>query len=798
MRDERSMFAPGLPPVAPPSPDLPAAETARDLVPASKPGLAPRRRSVRIAGTSFPAAVLRALEQERERGVLFLLMPLLSGSGAAAYYALSFEPDLSALLAGLAAMAVLYRLASARDALRLVLAGMALTIGGMTVAKLEVLRGPAEIAGSAVSTRLAGRIVEAEPLASGRVRLVIATTGSARPRLSHLPATVRITAPARVATARAGDRFSGRVRLLPPPGPVRPGGYDYSFESYFDGYGATGFVLGTPRIQTAGEGIGLAERVERLRHALAERIRQRIGGQEGVIAAALVTGFKGEIDPAAAEDLRLSGLAHILSISGLHMALVAGTMAGGLRALFAVFPVFSARHPVRKFSAWAALLAVTAYLLVSGGAIATRRSYVMLAVMLLALSLDRAALTMRNIAIAALLILCWSPHEIAGPGFQMSFAATAALVAAYNTLQQARGGRRHRLSGGMAGRFAGAVSGLLFTSLVAGSATGLYAAYHFQRFAPLGTVANLLAMPVVSLLVMPSALVAHLLIPFGLDGPVFRLMGVGVHAVMSIAHGIATWSGDGETGTVPRSAMILASLGLAAATILTTRLRLLSVPLAVAALVLLRAGDLPDGWISEDGKTIAVRTESGALAFNRKRISGFLKENWGRAAGTQEITRAATVPAKTFLRALARLDDAGAGRFACTRRSCFIRTADTMIVQTDDRAIAERACGRAALVVYRRATDRPACPEASPTRLLTLRDLAIRGAASFRLPSPGATDVILRHAVSKPYRPWHQYRTWSRAARGLKTRSPTKRVKGKPARKTQGQAPVWKRYKLDH
>lgn len=721
------------------------------------------------------ATVLRGMRHdlalEIDRGLLFLGLPLGFGSGAALYFALAVEPDLSALVSGACVLSLLVWLARDRARLKLILAAALTVICGMTAAKLETGRGAAVTLGSAVTTTLTGRVVMAERLAGGRMRLIVETATSQGPRLRYLPETIRITTRAPARMPLAGDGVRARVRLMPPPGPVRPGGYDFSFESHFDGIGAIGFVFGTPEFTSQDGWPGLQARLERMRHALAERIRWRIPGQNGEIAAALVTGYKGSISESNTEALRTSGLAHILAISGLHMALVAGTVAGGLRAVMAAFPGFAARHPVRKHAALAALLAVTGYLLISGGAVATRRSHVMLAVMLLALHADRMALTMRNIAIAALVILAWNPHEIIGPGFQMSFAATAALVAAYGAVQQRRLSRQAGRLQGPAGWPLRVVAALLFTSLIAGAATGLYGAFHFQRYAPLGPVANLLAMPVVSLVVMPSALIAHLMMIFDLDGPFFRLMGEGIGIVLHIARAVSERTGADGTGTLPQSTLILATIGLVLLTVLTTRLRLLAIPFFLAAILACKGASVPDGWMADDGKTLALRTPDGALAFSRNRVSGFIRENWSRAAKADTVRLARQGAGPSLLPLLASTPTGAGDGFVCDGQLCLAAAPRGWIVQTGDPDVVRKACATARLILYSKAAGAPRCTGRRAAVIVTYRDLALAGSAAFRLNDKGR-GVAVDFAVPGPYRPWHRYRQWSRQARGLEEWKP--------------------------
>src|SRR5258706_541206 len=210
-------------------------------------------------------------------------------------------------------------------------------------------------------------------------------------------------------------------------------------------------------------------------------------------------------------------------MSGYHMALVAGVVFFIVRAVLALFPALALRHPIKKWAAMPALAAATFYLVLSGAEVATQRSYIMTAVVLIGVMADRATLTMRTIAVAALAVMLIVPEAVIHPSFQMSFAATLALIATYErgipwiaTAPATPLGARIALWG------AREITVLAIASLVAGLATTPYAAYHFHRMAPYGVIANLLAMPIISALSMPAGLLALVAMPFGFDAPLWR------------------------------------------------------------------------------------------------------------------------------------------------------------------------------------------------------------------------------------------------------------------------------------
>ena len=264
--------------------------------------------------------------------------------------------------------------------------------------------------------------------------------------------------------------------------------------------------------------------ISSMRDAIDARIRAVLAGDTRAIASALLTGKRDAISAPVNEAMFISGLGHVLSISGYHMAVVAGVVFFALRGLFALVPALAIGYPIKKWAALAALSAATFYLLLSGAEVATQRSFMMTAVVLIAVMVDRQALTFRTLAVAAFVVLLLAPEAVVHPSFLMSFAATLALVAIYHrglpwTIAGADTslGARVALWGGRE------IVALILASLVAGLATTIYAAYHFHRVAPYGTLANLLAMPVVSAWVMPAGLLGLVAIPFGFDAPLWRL-----------------------------------------------------------------------------------------------------------------------------------------------------------------------------------------------------------------------------------------------------------------------------------
>ncbi len=771
---------------------------------ADSPNLTWRALLARFTETARRAggAAVTANRLEVERGTPFLLVPVLLAAGAFVYFRLPYEPGGIMLATGAiaVAMAGCALVLPLPTILRYAVLAVLLFLLGAFAARIETWRMSTTMLGGEVATRLTGRVVGMEGLANGRMRLILDVVATERPKLRYQPQRVRATLRKPLSELRAGAIVSGLVRLRPPSGPVRPDSYDFSFESYFDGIGASGFFMGEPKVlaqPAPGMATGVAATVENARNAIAARIRERIGGPEGEIAAALMVGVRAGIPDAISEALRRTGLYHVISISGLHMALVAGIVIATLRAGFALFPGVASRLPVRKYAAFAGLAAIAGYLLISGGEVAAQRSFLMLAVMLIAVLFDRAALTMRNLAISAIIVLVVTPHEVVGPSFQMSFAATAALVAAYawSTARRdtaASPPRQQRpLLAVAAGRTTALAVGLVVTSLVAGLATAAYGAYHFQRIAPLSLATNLVAMPIVSFVVVPAAVAAAATMPFGLDGPFLDLMGKGIAAMIAVASWFSERSPIDAVGLISGRAVVLLTLALIVATVATTWLRLAALPLAVLGLVLLEDVETPDVFVAEDATLVGIEAQDGSLAVDRARANAFTTLNWQRALAAETLSRPArpssrstaaavlepNVPQDAPTPSAARSANPSTastvapaetkGGFACDDTTCTARhPSGAVIVHTSDAEVARQACGFAALIV----ADVTITPRCADERVAVVgrRELALSGSAAVFLPQAASRATAkVQFAVGSLDRPWHRNRAFSRAARGL-------------------------------
>jgi len=579
------------------------------------------------------------LAEDLEAGRGFLWLPVAAAIGIAGYFALPEEPLLAALLVAVAGLVLLARTLRGGLGYPLAVALVAVAIGA-TAAKLEVDRAAAPVLDRARTVAVEGFVEARERRERGRVRLRVRVAAMADVPAASVPRRIHVTAPATVAVG-PGAAVAFRARLEPPRGPLLPGGYDPARAAFLAGIGATGFVYGHPRpadLGPAPAGLSVMAAIDGAREAMAARIRSALPGPTGEVAAALLVGERGGIPERIEEAMRVSGLAHVLSISGLHMVLVAGTVFWVVRALLALSPRLALTRPIKAWAAAVAALAATAYLIISGAEVATQRAYVTLVVTLVAVIVGRPAISLRTVAVAALVVLAIAPSAVLGAGFQMSFAAVVALVAVYEWVS----GRRPAPAAANAGLAARLGRGLLIglgamvlTSLVAGLATAPIAAWHFHRGAPLSLLANLAAMPVVSILVMPPGVAALALMPFGLESLALWPMGLGIDAMLAIADTVTAWTGPASfVGVVPAAAVALLVGAMLWAAIAVAPWRRLALAPALAGLALLPFGRMPDVIVAPDGATVAVRGADGRLAVaGAGRNSRFVTEAWLAADG---------------------------------------------------------------------------------------------------------------------------------------------------------------------
>jgi ComEC/Rec2-related protein len=598
-----------------------------------------RLRRVRVSAIS--AWVAAAWDEERAFGHGVLFLPLTMALGAIQWFSASNPPGLgvTAVLACLFCIAAIFA-RHARGVVPVVLIALAGFTSGQASAALETWRTTTVMLDSGVTTMITGRVVSREISGRNGYRFVVALQSTQAPVVRRPPSLVTLVVRTS-ATINAGDIITVRARLSPPSGPALRGLNDFGFDAFFKGIGAVGYAYGKPVVRS-----GIAEDHARettvidrvwqtiadLRQAIGVRIRATIPGDTGAIAAALVTAEERAISPAAIAALRNSGLGHVLAISGMNMVLAAGTLLVGLRTVLSLVPGLAHRVAIKKIAAAGALVMVCFYILISGGAVSAVRSWIMIVIMLVAVFFDRPSISLRNVAIAALLILAVDPSAVTGPGFQMSFAATLALVAGYARWRGRDVPDRTRRVSDVLESARSFLAALFFSSLIGGLSTMIYSAAHFNQLPAYGLLGNMLALPVISIVVMPAGLIAMLLMPLGLDTVPLIVMGYGLDVMMAVARLVSSFGGQVSTGLIPTTAFACIAVGGVVLSLLRTRLAFGGLLLVVVGLCIIVAAprDRPALVIAEDGRLVAVM-DGARPATNLSRPPAFIYTQWTRA-----------------------------------------------------------------------------------------------------------------------------------------------------------------------
>lgn len=586
-------------------------------------------------------ALLRRVA-EAQRGRHFLWWAPAFAAGAGAYFSLNWEPP--AVLGIAAGSLALLLMWFGRAVPLLLLAGM--MGAGFAAAKLRTeMAATPLLQASSGEVKLAGRVEKVERAARERLTIIVAPQSIEGLATEKVPALVRLSSPEKFGKPPAGALVMATARLSPLPAPVQPGGFDYGRALWFEGIGATGRITSPLVISSVDVPLTalIGEWLAGVRSAMGARIHAALAEPYASFAEALITGERSTIPPEINRSLLMSGLFHILSISGLHMWLVAGGVFWAVRAALALVPRLALDWPIKKWAAAAALLAGLFYMLLADSGVATIRSFIMIAVVFFAVMVDRPALSARNLALAAMIVLVPEPEAVTEAGFQMSFLAVLGLVAFYESWALVRAGReradvvqRHWsirfLVWGLTA-FAASIA----TSLVAGFSSSLAAAYHFGRVAPYGVVANAVAIPVVGAVVMPMALVSAVLMPLGLEQLPLMAMEAGLKAVVAISDEVATLPGADTILMRPTaSAMVVVAGGLVALCLLRGPVRLCGLAaMGLGGMIMMWPPPPPDLLIEATGQNVALRDEAGRLVPAWPRRARFAVEKWLQANGEE-------------------------------------------------------------------------------------------------------------------------------------------------------------------
>ncbi len=484
--------------------------------------------------------------------------------------------------------------------------------------------------------------------------------------------------------------LTAKTKLRAVNSPVALNGYDPRFFAFFTGERGQGFIDEIIDFTCPEQTDGW---LRMFRFNLTEKLRTTMPADSGAIGAALITGMREAIATEHIEAFRASGLAHMIAISGLHMALFAGTFYGVLRFLGALWPALVLRINWRRYCALLAIWMALFYLLISGGSIATQRAFIMIVIMFFALMVGRPALSLNNISLAAFLILLWQPASLFHVSFQMSFASVMLLIWFYETY----GRRLIKASAGERFSFAYVIRkmtnyfiALFLTSLLAGAITGFIAAYHFQHIALFGLIANLLAMPVLGLVVMPAAVPSLLFYPFDSEWPM-HIMGYGIGLIVDIAHWARSLPhADKYVPVSPQWVLPLGVCALLFLCLVRGRARFLAfIPLICAAFYIGK-GEKADAYILGNAYRVAIRDAAGDLRFLPARRSTYEMRQWALFEGEIYDKHTHMLP-------------------PCADQICELPIGDGVAVFSKDETALKTACKTARLIITPLAFSSSAC-----------------------------------------------------------------------------------------
>ena len=637
------------------------------------------------------AWILDQLDAERSRWMLWL--PVALGLGIAVYFELPSEPALWLGPALAAAALVLVFFAPAGSLGRAVAIGLvAAAVGFGLIAWRTASVAAPTLSRPLFNINVEGRIADIQRLPEG-VRVVLEAVrlkGNGVPPIEMTPLKVRVSLSKGAPPLHVGDRILVLANISPPAGPATPGAFDFQRVAWYQQLGAVGYALAPAAVIAPGKPDGFVRTIDALRADVVGRIMKALPGPEGGVVAALLAGEQTAVDKDIAQAMRDSGLAHILSISGLHIVFVVALVMGLVRYTIALVPPLALRIDAKKIAAVLALMAALFYTALAGAPVPAQRACAMAGFALLAILLDRTALSLRLVAWSAVIVLAVAPESLTGASFQMSFAAVVALIAAWEAaagwrrrLHERADRARHR----WLWRLSAAIAASLATTLIASIATGAFAAYHFNRLSLLGVVANLLGVPLTGFWIMPWGLVAMLLMPLGLERFGLVPMGWGVEGLNGIAKYVGSWP-DAATlvPSMPGASLWLITVGGLWFCLWRHRWRLAGLPV-VAIGLLLGPPPAPDLLMSDDGRVLGLRDEKGVVHVASSRTDRFVADTWARRSGQEGAKRW-----------LASADEEAAG-LGCRTGLCRWRKGPWRIaLVSDDRRLAE-ACANADIVL---------------------------------------------------------------------------------------------------
>jgi competence protein ComEC len=595
-------------------------------------GLAQRAAWQAMRRLAERSAAMLAAWADAERGRFALWLPMFMAAGAASYLLLRAEPP-GWLGLALSLGALLVRVAGARvPPLRLLGAvGLAASLGFLS-GQCATWRAPPPLDVPSRAAVVTGKVSAVEPLPQGRrvtlehPSLATGAAGQSPPSARGVRIRLRRDDTAPIAT---GDELKVRALLSRPAPPAYPGAWDLQRDAFFSGMGAYGFALGPSAVMRAASPSGLSRLLQRVREGIATRIAAALPPAEAGIAITLLTGSPSAVPAEDKAAFRDSGLAHLLAIAGLHIGIVMALAFGATRLVLACSEWAALHWPLKAIAAIASLAAGGLYMALTGAHVPIVRSFAMACLFTVAVLSGRRAFSLRGWALAMAVLVLAEPDAVLGVSFQMSFSAVLALIAGYDALRPWL--RRLRGQGGPWRSLLTYVVGLAITSALAGSASAPYAAYHFGRVQLYFVLANMAAVPITALWIMPLGLCALMLMPLHGEALPLLLMGWGERAILWVGRTVAALpQAVVAVPPLPAWGLLLMTLGGAWLGLWSTRVRLLGIAAIAAGAAAFLFARPPDLLVSPDARLIGLRTARGAYAEAARGADRFTRDAWAQ------------------------------------------------------------------------------------------------------------------------------------------------------------------------
>ena len=573
----------------------------------------------------------------QQRQGFSLMMGAFFALGIGVYFALPFEPRLWVVGLSSFISIVLWFLVRRDNVARLVFCYISLFCLGICVTTIRshIVSAPV-LSEKMYDVQVSGEVSRVENKRDG-YRITLKNVAIEGLEQHQIPVHIRLNYKQQTPLIRVGDILTGYAHLVPPVLPAEEGAYDFSRAAWFMQIGALGRLTEITRYQVMSNRSKLNIWFEDIRSFISKRVQEVLPPDAAAIVVPLIVGDQGLVSREQYELYRIAGIIHVLSVSGFHLTLLAGFVFFLIRGVFALIPSLGHILNTKKLAAFLSLLLVLFYLFISGLQIPAIRSFIMIAVILLAIMLDRSAISLRTAVLAGVFILAIWPESLLNAGFQFSFIAVFAMLSLYEILMQwfKASPYQHQLWY----KAWLILIGSICVSALATISTSLYGAYHFNQFALYSILGNLLTSALFSFAIMPLLLIGVLLMPFGWDGVCLRITGYCLDIITRVCEWIKTLPyADITVPSFDTWGLVIVTIGFLILFFFQGYFRLIGLPIIMVSFMSFLTVSRPDILVSEGGKVAAVRLKDGRLALTDKNANPFVSDVWLKRNGQNPIT----------------------------------------------------------------------------------------------------------------------------------------------------------------